>query len=216
MSIATQAGPTMDDAVMKEAIAAEYRDLAAILESTSESSWDAPSLCAGWRTREVVAHLTMPLRYSTSRFMMELGRAKGDFNRMADRCAKRDAAALTAEQLVAALRDDNLHAWNPPGGGPAGALTHVVIHGLDVTLPLRLDRRVPENRLRKVLEVAAGLESLKANVSGVELRADDIDWSFGAGAPIFGQAQDLALVLFGRRLPRGRLHGEEAARFTAA
>ena len=25
--------------------------------------WDAPSLCEGWRTREVVAHMTMPARY---------------------------------------------------------------------------------------------------------------------------------------------------------
>ena len=41
--------------------------------------WDAPSLCEGWRTREVVAHMTMPARYSGPAFMAELEAAGGDF-----------------------------------------------------------------------------------------------------------------------------------------
>jgi uncharacterized protein (TIGR03083 family) len=204
---------------MQEAVAAEYLALAAALEGLPRSSWDAPSLCAGWRTREVVAHLTMPTRYSKARFVIELARAKGNFNRMADRCAKRDAAEYDPEHLTAALRDEKLHAWKPPGGGHDGALTHVVIHGLDITVSLGLDHRVPDGNLRKVLEVAAGPKSLKflgADLDGVELRASDIDWSFGTGSTVCGQAQDLALVLCGRRLPHGRLQGEAAPRFTAS
>lgn len=34
-----------------------YCDLLADLD---EAGWDHPSLCAGWRVREVVAHMTMP------------------------------------------------------------------------------------------------------------------------------------------------------------
>ena len=34
-----------------------------------------------------------------------------------------------------------------------------------------------------------------------ELRATDLDWSYGAGEPLTGTAQDLLLVLCGRRLP---------------
>jgi uncharacterized protein (TIGR03083 family) len=201
---------------LRGAVAAEYLDLATILEAGPRSIWDAPSLCAGWRTREVVAHLTMPIRYTPPRYMQELAKTNGDFNAMADSCAKQDAAILTQEELVAALRDPNLHAWQPPGGGYEGALTHVVIHGLDITVSQGLERRVPEVRLHKVLQVASSLESLMSNVSGVELRASDLDWSFGAGSPVLGRAQDLALVLFGRRLPAGRLQGESANRFTAA
>jgi uncharacterized protein (TIGR03083 family) len=216
MSISKPTGQGVHGAAAEDAVAAEYLDLAAILETAPESWWDAPSLCAGWRTREVVAHLTMPLRYSPPRFMEELAKANGDFNLMADRCAKRDAAALTPEQLVEALRDHILHAWQPPGGGSEGALTHVVIHGLDITVPLGLERPVPHGRLHIVLEVATNLESLRANVSGAELQATNLDWSFGAGSPVSGQAQDLVLVLFGRLLPPGRLQGEAAARFSAA
>jgi hypothetical protein len=46
------------------------------------------------------------------------------------------------------------------------------------------------------------------------LCADDIDWSFGAGTPVSGQAQDLALALCGRKLPAGVLHGEPGMRFS--
>ncbi|HEY3703360.1 MAG TPA: hypothetical protein VGL32_13945, partial [Acidimicrobiales bacterium] len=106
-----------------------------------------------------------------------------------------------------------------PGGGFEGALTHDVIHGLDITVPLAVDRQVPEERLRIVLEAVTMPKSLKffaSDLEGIELRADDIDWSFGSGAPVFGRAQDLALVLSGRTLPAGRLRGQPSARFTAA
>ena len=54
-----------------------------------------------------------------------------------------------------------------------------------------------------------------ADLDGVELRATDLDWTFGSGSPVHGLAQDLLLVVCGRRLPVGYLDGAEAARFTA-
>ena len=52
-----------------------------------------------------------------------------------------------------------------------------------------------------------------ADLTGIELRADDLDWSFGSGTPVSGHAQDLALALCGRRLPAGVLRGEQSRRF---
>ncbi len=198
-------------------IGAERRELAEMLSSLPDPSWDSPTLCAGWRVRELVAHLTMPLRYSTARFLAELARSGGRFNAMADRCARRDAAAPAAE-LVSALRDNADNPWTPPGGGLVGALTHDVIHGLDAAVPLRVGRRVPDERLRLVLESITGPAALKhfgTDLGGIELRADDLDWSFGSGQILAGTAQDLALVICGRKLSAGLLRGEQAARFTA-
>ena len=138
-----------------EAIAAERRDLAAILAGLPAEAWDAPTLCRGWRVREVVAHITMPFRYRPPRFAFEMVRSRGNFNRMADRCARRDGTAPPGE-LAAALRDNERNPWKPPGGGFEGALTHDVIHGLDITVALGLDRRVPEDRLRTVLAAVTG------------------------------------------------------------
>jgi uncharacterized protein (TIGR03083 family) len=204
-----------EDVALRETIAAERGELAGVLRGLTRASWDAPTLCAGWRVREVVAHVTMPFRYSSGRFVMELIRDRGRFHHMADRCARRDGSMPTSE-LVDAV-DDNAHnPWKPPGGGFEGALVHDVIHGLDITVALDVDRKVPEDRLRVVLGAVSRPKTLRyfgADLSGIELQADDIAWSFGSGTPVAGQAQDLALVLCGRKLPAGQLRGELSTRF---
>lgn len=193
-------------------IAAERRELADLLAVLPPDAWEQPSLCAGWRVREVVAHITMPFRYSAPRFAFELARSRGNFTAMADRCARRDAAAPAAE-LTAGLRDNAEHPWRPPGGGLTGALTHDVIHGLDITVALGIDRTVPASRMSIVLDSVTSAGSLKhfgTSLAGVSLRADDLDWSAGSGRPVTGTAQDLALAVAGRRLPAGRLTGADS------
>ena len=133
----------VDNAALMNEIAAERTELAEVLGALSPDAWEAQSLCAGWRVREVVAHMTMPFRYSTRRFVLEVIKDRGRFNRMADRCAHRDATMPTGE-LVAALADNAQNPWRPPGGGLEGALVHDVIHGLDINVALGIDRKVPE------------------------------------------------------------------------
>jgi uncharacterized protein (TIGR03083 family) len=189
------------DAV-RDMITAERSALAGVLASLPAPRWDEPTLCAGWRVREVVAHITMPFRYSSRRFMLELARSRGRFNQMADRVARRDAAVMSAEELTAALSSNVNHPWQPPGGGPEGALTHDVIHGLDITEALGLGRRVPADRLGVVLPNLATPTALKffgTDLSGIQLRASDLDWTFGAGTAVIATATDLALFLAGRR-----------------
>jgi uncharacterized protein (TIGR03083 family) len=210
--------PYLQDSDLRAAITAERQDLADMLRGLPSDSWDTRTLCAGWRVREVVAHMTMPFRYSTVRFVTEVLKAGGNFNRMADRCARRDAA-IPASELAAALSENVGHPWKPPGGGFQGALVHDVIHGLDITVACGIGRKVPEDRLRIVLEAITRPKTLQyfgADLNGIELRADDLDWSFGSGAPVSGPAQELALVLCGRRLPAGRLDGGPSTRFADA
>lgn len=198
----------------RAAVAAECHELAALLADGPADLWDSPSLCAGWRVREVVAHLTMPGRYSSARFLRELVRSGGRFDRMSDRCARRDAA-LDPRELVSALTSQPLMDWTPPGGGFEGALTHAVIHGLDITVPNGIPRRVPAERLTVVLEALTQTRSLKhfgLRLDGIGLRATDLDWSFGSGAVVQGAGQDLALALCGRAVGHERLTGGEHAR----
>lgn len=203
---------------IRDMIAAQRGALAAVLSELEESRWDEPTLCAGWRVREVVAHVTMPFRYSSRRFMVELAKSRGRFNEMADRVARRDAAAMSADDLTETVRSNISHPWKPPGGGLEGALAHDVIHGLDITVPLGITRPVPEDRLRLILPQSATDRSVKffgVDLDGIEFRACDIDWTLGSGAPLTGTAQDLLLVICGRKLPPGRLTGEPGSRFTA-
>jgi uncharacterized protein (TIGR03083 family) len=203
---------------IQDMIAAQRGELAAVLDALPASGWDEPTLCAGWRVREVVAHVTMPFRYSGRRFVLELARSRGKFNEMADRVALRDAARMSPAELAVAVRSNIGHPWRPPGGGFEGALAHDVIHGLDITVPLGLAFAIPEERLRRVLPVSANDKTVMffgADLDGIEFRARDLDWTLGAGPPLTGAAADLLLAMCGRKLPAGRLEGEPSARFSA-
>lgn len=202
--------------VVREAIAAERRELADVLAGLTPAQWDAPSLCAGWRVREVAAHIVMAFRYSTPQVLIGMIKARGDFHRMADRAARSDAQDLSAAELTAVLKDNVDHPWKPPGGGYEGALSHDVIHGLDITVGLGIDRAVPQDRLRFVLDGVSPrqVKYFGVDLQGVKLQAEDLDWSYGTGTPLTGSAQDLLLVLCGRKLPAGHLHGEPSPRFT--
>ena len=202
---------------MAHDIAAEFEALADLLEAAAPGAWDAPSLCEGWSTREVVAHMTMPTRYDGPAFMAELESCGGDFSRLSNTVAARDGA-LPVAALLADLRSPVLHAWQPPGGGEEGALVHCVIHTLDIVEAVPLDRRVPANSIRQVLDLVATEAAGTPNVFGldlsaVELRADDLEWSSGSGALVTGPAQVLALAACGRVLPPGSLRGKGALQF---
>ncbi|GLW27915.1 maleylpyruvate isomerase family mycothiol-dependent enzyme [Actinoplanes regularis] len=198
-------------------IAAQRTELAGMLAGLTPEQWDAPTLCAGWRVREVVAHITQPFRTSLPRFLADFARAGGSFDRMADRVARRDAAALSSARLLDAVRDNVDHPWSPPGGGPVGALSHDVIHGLDITLALLPELTVPAGRMSVVLSGLSprSIGYFGTDLSGVRLVATDLDWTFGDGESLHGRAQDLLMVICGRRLPPGLLTGAPAGRFTA-
>ncbi|WP_172383608.1 maleylpyruvate isomerase family mycothiol-dependent enzyme [Streptomyces sp. MNP-20] len=212
-------GPgTTSEQLIRSAIAAERRDLADLLESLTPEQWDAPSLCAGWRVREVAAHMSLGFRYPLPRVLWQLVRARGSLHLMTDRCARADAAAYGTDELAGFLREHAHHPWTPPVGGFASALGHDVVHGMDITVALGLDRRVPEDRVRILLDhvTVKGAKFFGADLAGVQLCADDLDRTYGSGAPLRGAGQDLLLAAFGRAVPRGRLHGEPSGRFTAA
>ncbi len=75
---------------------------------------------------------------------------------------------------------------------------------------------ISQRRLRIVLDglVPNRVKHFGVALHGVELCAEDMHWSFGSGAPVRGNAQDLVLAVCGRSLPAGRLRGEGADRFT--
>ncbi|AFU01441.1 maleylpyruvate isomerase family mycothiol-dependent enzyme [Nocardia brasiliensis] len=203
-------------AEVRRAIIDERAELAELLTGFDRAAWDAPTLCRGWRVREVVAHITVPFRLTGTRFAVEFVRAGGNFDRIAHRIARVDAAAMPSGELLKSLWDNVGHPWRPPGCGAVHALGHDIVHGLDITVALGLDRKVPHDRLRLVLDLINPrcIEFFGTDLTGVELRADDLDWSYGTGAVVTGNAQDLLLVACGRTLPARRLRGDLAARFT--
>lgn len=159
--------------------------------------------------REVVAHMTMAARWTEEEFMAELRSCDYDFTRLSN-SVMRPRRGAAEDSLVAGLRSPVMHHWTPPGGGVRGALNHVVIHGLDITVPLGAERGAPEPAVVAVLDdltYGGGHAHFAVAIDGRSLRATDLDWSYGSGPALRGGG-DLASALCGRRLPAGRLQGD--------
>lgn len=187
---------------------AERARLVGLFSDLTPEQWSTPSLCEGWRVREVVAHITMPFRTKPLGYMAGVVRARFSFNRYADRDARSTARAMSQAELVELLRRNINNPWRPPGGGAVGALSHDVIHGLDITEPLGLPAP-PADRIALVL-TSAGARQLSyfgVDLEGKRLVATDAEVSVGEGANVVPMtAKEILLVATGR-YPLSRFSG---------
>jgi hypothetical protein len=150
--------------------------------------------------RHVIAHLTMAARYDGAAFTAELASFGYDFEALSNAIALRDGD-LGFDRLLADLRSDTMATWAAPGGGATGALTHVVVHGLDVTAALHLPRSADDEATRLVLDrltLDGDATPFGIDLHGLQLIATDLGWHHGAGTPVSASAEDLVLALAGR------------------
>lgn len=140
-----------------------------------------------------------------AQFGDSMAAARGDFTVLSDTVAARDASLPVAD-LLEQLRSTGLHAWQPPGGGAVGALSHAVIHSLDVTIALDLPAVAPTEAAATVLgELTAARGTwFGVDLTDVRLEATDTDWSWGHGRPVRADSGRLVALLSGRTLPDGR------------
>lgn len=193
--------PAATDRQLTDQTHAERARLVDLTTRLSPEQWATPSLCDGWRVREVVAHLTMPFRGGLSAFLLGMVRARFDFNRYADRDARATTEGRADQDLVDLWRANIDHPWRPPGGGAAGALSHDVIHGLDITVPLGLPGPPPE-RIALMVRHAGdrNFDYFGVDLGDARLEADDVELAIGEGRrTVRLPAADLLLVVTGRR-----------------
>lgn len=177
----------------------ERADFADLLATLTPAQWNAPSLCAQWRVRDVVAHM---FSYE------ELGIAGliGRFIRgrvLPDRVNAVGVAAYTdysTDDLLALVKD-HLH----PRGLTAGfggriALTDGLIHHQDIRRPLGLLRDIPSDRMLVALPFARTAPTIGAarRIRGLTLIATDLDWTAGSGPAVEGPAEALLMATAGR------------------
>ncbi len=179
--------------------------LADLLAAAPVETWDTPSLCDKWLVRHVIAHVTMPARLTPEQFGAEMTAARGDFTVLSESVAARDGSLPVAD-LLDQLRSSVLHAWQPPGGGAAGALSHAVIHSLDVTIALDRPAVAPAAATTTVLDqlTASNGSWFGTDLTGVRLEASDSHWSRGTGRVVRADSGSLVALVSGRALPDGR------------
>ncbi|OBI17288.1 MULTISPECIES: maleylpyruvate isomerase family mycothiol-dependent enzyme [unclassified Mycobacterium] len=185
---------------------AERADLADFLATLTPQQWDAPSLCAGWTVKDVVAHM---ISYEELGALGLLERfAKGRIVR-ANQVGVDEFAHLSAQQLLDYLRTHLQPRGLTAGFGGMIALVDGTIHHQDIRRALGRPRTVPADRLERVLALVPGNPRLGAGrrIRGLRLRATDVDWKHGRGSEVTGPGEALLMAMTGRTAALADLAG---------
>ncbi len=179
-------------------IAAERGALARDLADLTPTQWDAPSLCAGWTVREVVAHLSATAALNPATFLLGMAKAGFNFGKFADAQVAKHVGAEPAATL-AEFRGLQ-HSTSAPPGPKVSWLGEIVIHGADVRRPLGIAHTYTPGAVRQVVDFYKGSNMLigtKKRIAGLALHATDEDWQHGRGEPVEGPLPSLLLAMTG-------------------
>ncbi|SEO97741.1 maleylpyruvate isomerase family mycothiol-dependent enzyme [Trujillonella endophytica] len=204
----------MDDASAWATIATERRALADLLESLTVEQWATPSLCRDWTVRHVAAHLMVGPTGSTAGFLRAMVRARGSFAR-ANHALADDRARLPTATLVADLRERAGSRFTPPGMDWHAPLTDLLVHRLDITVPLGLDHGRTLDPWADALDLLVGRRAvpgfLPRGLPGLTYAATDVEWMRGSGPRVEAPVEALALAITRRPARLSELAGPGAA-----
>lgn len=193
-------------------ITTERRRLADELESLTDEQWATPSLCPGWRVRDVVAHLVYPHEHSKGQIFVAFLKSGFNVDKFGLKTATADARPN--REFPAALRAIAGSHWEPPGGyGPVAPLTDIVAHSQDIRRALGTTATFGPEALRPILDFVVTKKATRGftkqgRVDGLALRATDVDWSHGSGAEVSGTGEALTMTILGRTAALGELTGD--------
>jgi uncharacterized protein (TIGR03083 family) len=195
----------------------ELASISEFLHGLSDEQWDHESLCAGWRVRHVVSHMT--LGYTTPMLTMMAKVGRHGFNvpkASAEESVEYGNGHAPAEILATFDTIPNDHVRKGISKlipAKESVLDHVV-HQQDMRRPLGLPRTIPEERLVAALDVAPGLGGFvksKQRAAGLRCTATDITWTHGDGPEVQGPGEAILLALAGRPVALDDLSGDGVA-----
>jgi uncharacterized protein (TIGR03083 family) len=196
----------------------EDRDFAAYLRSLDDADWDKPSLCEGWRVRDVVGHILYGNELNLLTLPWKLARFGFSSDRSGSHYSIARAEGRTPAELVRDFENRNAWAGTCRVFPPKLVLLDRLVHQQDIRRALGHERDVPGERVVACLDVAPGLGSVfraKRRTKGLRFEATDVDWSWGTGPTVHGPGEALLLTMLGRRQPLPELSGDGAATFAS-
>ncbi len=200
----------MDANAIYAAAAVNRRAMADLLETLTPDQLTSPSLCGEWDVQTVGAHLASAITTSVPHVLVELVRNRGNFDRTNSAVAVKEARnGITA--TIAKIRANAESRFTPPVTGPRAPLTDAIIHLGDITRPLGLPHDAPDDHVRTALEFLTDGRPIgfvkRGTLSGLQLYADDLDLTIGAGAQVRGRGIDIAMAVCGRAAALPTLDG---------
>lgn len=179
----------------------ENAEFSALLHTLAPADWEKPSLCDGWRVRDVVGHILYGNELNLATLPFKLAKYGGS----SDKSGKAYSIARAEGQPVDKLLHDfdNRNAW---GGTckvfpPKLTLLDRLVHHQDIRRALGKPRSIPVDRLRAVLDATPKLGSVfgaRKRTKGLHFVATDLDWSWGDGPEVRGPGEALLMAMLGR------------------
>jgi len=204
-----------DNVLVWEHITQARSEIHTYISSLEAAQWNHETLCSGWRVRDVVSHLILLYQYSAGDWASGLIRSKLSINKfMSD----------TAVQMGNKDRADLLERFRkvidiqkvPTIVPPLNALVDALIHEQDMRIALGHPRNMPLESLQLIFEhwrpgrynLGERITAIHKRTSGLQFVADDIGMRYGEGLEVVGRAQDILLIIAGRKAVLGNLSGE--------
>ena len=190
----------------------ERTDLADFLATLTIEQWDAPTLCDGWRVRDVVAHAYSYEFLGFGRLAARLVKAGLNGDR-ANAVGVAEHAGKSPDELVAIAREHIQPTGLTSMMGGRIALTDGMIHHQDIRRPFGMPREIPADRLTAALDTARSAPTIGAakRIKGLRLVATDLDWGTVDGPLVEGTGEALLMAVAGRRGITGELTGPGVA-----
>lgn len=186
----------------------ERADFGAFLATLPLRQWDAPTLCAQWRVRDVVAHVIGYDELDARGLLGCVVRGRFWSSRVNAVVLER-YGTCSPEQLLGLLRAHLQPVGLLAALGGRPALTEGVIHHQDVRRALGQPRAVPPERLLVALRWALLGPDIGGlwRIRGVRVAATDLEFSAGIGPEARGPAEALLMSIAGRRGAAAELSG---------
>jgi uncharacterized protein (TIGR03083 family) len=193
-----------------ELVTSERRALVELFEGVAGDQWEAPSLCPDWTVKHVLAHLASVLDASIAVTLKAAATGLGRPGAVIDRLTRAYVDRSPAD-LQATYRSHVDSRFAPPVLGWKASHTDVMVHRMDVAVPLGIDPHRPPEAWRPTLDFLTSGIPMMGSIRGgrpkVTWRTTDLDWSRGSGPEVAGSAAAVGTAISGRAATLEALDG---------
>ena len=203
----------MDKATVWDHAITERYALLRHLETLTPAQWEAQSLCAAWRVRDVAGHVIGGPQLDWPAALRLFREFRRGYNGAIEHEGIR-RGSVPIEQIL-----EQFHEFAGVRKGPV-VVTHLeplidaIVHTQDILRPLGIEHSpdpeaaaVAADRARFLAPLLGGLRHLRT----MRLVATDCDWARGRGEEVHAPMLELLMICTGREPAHDRLRGGDAA-----
>lgn len=186
----------------------------------SAEQWESPTLCEGWRIRDMAGHLNHVSRVTFANSFAPVVKARFNLNRAFDVEARREGARPVPE-IIDGLRELIGTYHVPPTSNVLQLISDWTVHTIEVQRALGLDPEIDPTQLAAAWSFApkeTRFTGTRGKIRGLKfvgaVPGSSQPLEYGSGPEVAGPATTVLLAMLGRNV-RDELVGDGAAEFSS-